>query len=232
MITDQPRPRNKWLTFATFITTWVSFLGIIAGADFVSTSKLNLFNPDLVIDTDTALTDKRTDHAVKTLKDGADSFVMYVTLSPVERGQVDQNPGLRSLVVFTSPHMRTEPDAVWPNGQPVSVHVRITKAEAEQIIDTLARDGFFEESEKYYSERVITDQRKYPPPADSTEYRASERNDRHCSVKLVVNDEYWYTYYEGTLDWDTQTINRIGSLEKVLNDDGAKVLRKLLETMS
>ena len=226
MITDQPRPRNKPLTSATIITASVSLLVISAGAFFVRASKQNLFNPAPLIYGNTTLTDKRTYQAVKTLKDGVDSFVMYVTVSPVERGHVDQNLGLHSLVLFTSPHKRAEPDAVWPNGQPVSTHVRITKVEAEKIIDTLARDGFFEGSEKYYSERVTTDQRKHPPPADSTGYRASERNDRHCSVRLVVNDEYWYTYYEGTLDWNTQTVNRIGALEKVLNDDGAKALRK------
>lgn len=170
----------------------------------------------------------KTREAVRTITDHIGSFVLTATLSPVVSGQTDRNPGLRSLMLYTSSTMLIEPHAEWPGGQPISADARITEDEAVAIITVLADGGFFNSAEKYYSERSPIDS-AFPPPMDARDYRDRRfRNDQHYSIQVTVHDDHWYTYYEALLPWDTQMIGNLGAMNKVLAGAAAEKMAQLI----
>jgi hypothetical protein len=212
-----------------------SYLGVANLAAFLGANgpaQDRLLTPSRIIQGPGVPITRKTDRAVKDLKSRIDSFTMSVTLSPVEQGQVDAGPGLRSILLYTSRSLRIEPHGIWPNGQPVSADARISSNEAEKVIDLLAAEGFFERGGKYYSRRVNANPIKYPPPAVATPYTPLARKDRHVSITLTVNDERWYTYYESLLDWSAQTAATLAAIRRVLQGEGSEVMAKMLEAMN
>lgn len=166
--------------------------------------------------------------AMRTITDHIGSFVLTITLSPVVSGQTDSNPGLRSLMLYTSFTMLIEPHAEWPDGQPISADARITEDEAVAIITVLADGGFFDSAEKYYSERSPIDS-AFPPPTDARDYRDRRfRNDQHYSIRVTVHDDHWYTYYEALLPWNTQMIGSLDAIGKVLSGAAAEKMAQLI----
>jgi hypothetical protein len=166
-----------------------------------------------------------------TLKNQIDSFSLTITLSPVAQGQIDYHFGLRSLFLYTSPLMLIEPHAFWPDGTPISADARITNDEASAIIDLFVGNGLLARAERYYSESTTIDS-AFPPPINAQPYaqRAPERPDSHYSIKVVVSDGHWYTYYETVSNWDTHMIETLENVRRLLSGNASEKIDLLLDS--
>src|SRR5262249_2638407 len=218
--------RTKHYVLISFVTLWAAFLGASGLAQD------HLLTPSRITPGHSIPITQKTDQAVKALNSRIDSFTMHVSFVPVEQGQVDPGPGLRSILLYTSRSLRTEPQGTWPNGHPASAAAHISRNEAERVIELLATGSFCEKGGKYYSRRVYANPIKYPPPAGATPYTPLARKDRHISITLTVNNEHWYTYYTSLLDWNAQTAATLAAIRRVLQGEGAEVTAKLLEAMN
>ncbi len=166
--------------------------------------------------------------AVRTLKKYIDTIAFDIGIVPARLGDTDPSPGLRSVDL----HVRIvprEPHGVWPNGKAISADSLISAGEARKLIGVLAEVGFFDRAGKYHSEYVSNAAEKAPPPAGSKRYVLIQRTDRHCKIKVSVQDgEHFHIYYVDVLPWGPPVTRRLQALRKVVDGDAALLLNQLL----
>ncbi len=100
--------------------------------------------------------------------------------------------GLRSVTLATG--HRLEPDAVWPDGTPVSRSFVLEAGQAAEVVKALALGGFFQRAKVYVSEAR-------PDPGDPPAGRIVGMPEAARApagwVQLTVSDGAWHhTWYE------------------------------------
>ena len=169
--------------------------------------------PDLTID------------AVTTLTSRVDNLTLTIGISPITT-----NYGLRSVTLYVSKTLRVEPHAMWPNGKPVTAAALISATEAIHTVSIVADSGLFKRAYKFYSERTAITTNTPPPPSGARDMRYfdSEATGSPCiSIKYVVFDEYWYSYYKIAVPWDNTTRRILNNICAAISGEGHRLIESL-----
>jgi len=167
-----------------------------------------------------------------------DSKIKSLTLTVGIKPKSDIH-GLRSvtLVVPGEGEIIIENSYMWADNQkPVSCHVHISSSNAGSIIRELAGLGFFDNACKLYSDRMKAGDKTPPPPKDAVEFgrvKPPVVASPSVSIKITVNDEYWYTCYEGSYPWDARSREMVHAIRSSLSyfNEGRSMIDELIGQM-
>ena len=176
----------------------------------------------------------KTNEALNTLNGLIDTLTISININPIVQDNKEKC-GLRSVLLFTSSTLMIEPPSLCPNGEHFSAAAQVTQKEASGIIALLVETNFFEQAEKYYSERTPTAAEASTPPADALDIR-NKKSDVKLNIKssgyiiqLNVFDTNWYTYYENSFEWTKESKELLLKIQRELEGEAQKQIAMLLK---
>lgn len=92
-----------------------------------------------------------------------------------------------------------EPDAVGPDGRPVSAYARLTAGQASALVRALDDAEFFANADHYVSERQSP--ADSPPPAGARLGSPTSPEHAHLQLEVIVAEASWYHYFARAWPW-------------------------------
>jgi hypothetical protein len=168
--------------------------------------------------------------------DALTSNIAYTTFT-IGVDPMTTNYGLRSIMLYSGDGMRLEPDAIWPDGTPVTSSARISTQEMVSAIELTLKYDLFTNARKYYSERSARTENSPPPPMNASDIRlpstsnSSETKAPKVSLQFNTFDDYWYQYFNMDILWDYRAEKYAIEITRVLSGEGKELFENLINQM-
>jgi hypothetical protein len=156
------------------------------------------------------------------------SLEVRIGIQPPRPSVGPEAASLRGVVLFVGNGLR-EPEAVWPDGTPMSADVRIAPAQGEALVATLAQRGFFAMAERFYSERRASPRKR--PPADSKPGLPPSTAGPNVQIQISVFDDDWYHVFARDYAFGPVTRELLAASRKELTGSAAQLLDRLIVQM-